>query len=103
MILALVILARNTKNVVVDNMSDKKTNVDDLTSDVLLADAMLRLTALEKVLIEKGIITKDELKTMTDILVEKITKVVMDRVKSSKNLDDFVASLGGNIKKEFKN
>lgn len=84
-------------------MNEKKTNVADLTSDVLLADAMLRLTALEKVLIEKELITKDELKAMTDMLVEKITKVVMDRVKSSKNLDDFVASLGGDIKKEFKN
>jgi hypothetical protein len=84
-------------------MSDKKLSAADLTSDVLLADAMLRLTALERVLIQKNIITKDELKAMTDILLDKITKVVMDNVKNSNNLDDFVASLGADVKKEFKN
>lgn len=84
-------------------MSDKKTKPNDLTQDVLLADTMLRLTALEKVLVAKNLVTKDELKEMTDVLVERVTKVIMDKVESSKNLDDFVAALGRDVKKEFKN
>ena len=84
-------------------MTENKPKPSDLTSDVLLADAMLRLSALEKVLIDKGIIGKDELKAMTNILIEKVTKVIMDQVSSSKNLDDFVAALGTDLKKELKN
>jgi hypothetical protein len=84
-------------------MTDNKPKPTDLTSDVLLADTMLRLTALEKLLIQKGLISKDELKEITDVLVENVTKVIMDKVESSKNLDDFVAALGRDIKKELKN
>lgn len=75
-------------------MSNKKSKPSDLTPDVLLADTMLRLTALERVLIEKGLVSKEELKVITDSLVEKITKVIMDRVESSKNLDEFINALG---------
>lgn len=103
MTFVLAILVRNIKNVVGGNMSDKKTKPNDLTQDVLLADTMLRLTALEKVLVAKNLVTKDELKEMTDVLVERVTKVIMDKVESSKNLDDFVAALGRDVKKEFKN
>jgi hypothetical protein len=103
MTLAPATLVRSTKNVVEGNMSDKKAKPSDMTQDVLLADTMLRLTALEKVLVAKNLVTKDELKEMTDILVEKVTKVIMDKVESSKNLDDFVTSLGKDIKKELKN
>lgn len=83
-------------------MTDKKPPVD-LNTDILLADALLRLTALEKVLIQKGLITKDELNEVTASLVEKVTKVILDKVQSSKDLNDFVASLGGEIKKGMKN
>lgn len=83
-------------------MTDKKPPVD-LNTDILLADALLRLTALEKVLIQKGLITKDELNEVTASLVEKVTKVILDKVQSSKDLNEFVASLGGEIKKGMKN
>lgn len=83
-------------------MTEKKPPVD-LNTDILLADALLRLTALEKVLIQKGIITKDELNDVTATLVEKVTKVILDKVQSSKDLNEFVASLGGEIKKGMKN
>lgn len=84
-------------------MSEKKLNADDMNMDMMLADALLRITALEKLLLEKGLFTKEELKATTDVLVEKITKVVMDRVASSKNLDDFISALGNTDKKELKN
>ncbi len=83
-------------------MTEKKPPID-LNTDILLADALLRLTALEKVLIQKGLITKDELNDVTATLVEKVTKVILDKVQSSKDLNEFVASLGGEIKKGMKN
>lgn len=83
-------------------MTEKKPPVD-LNADILLADALLRLTALEKVLIQKGLITKNELNDVTATLVEKVTKVILDKVQSSKDLNEFVTSLGGEIKKGMKN
>jgi len=83
-------------------MTEKKSPVE-FSSDILLADTLLRLTALEKLLIQKGLITKDELNDLTAVLVENVTKVIMDKVKSSKDLNDFVSSLGGEINKEIKN
>jgi hypothetical protein len=97
-----VILEKNIRNAVGGNMTDKK-NPADFTYDNLLADTMLRLTALERVLLEKGLITTDELSNITEALVEKVTKVIMDKVNSSKDLDDFVDSLGRDVKKELKN
>jgi hypothetical protein len=78
----------------------KKPPVADFNTDILLADAMLRLTALEKLLIQKGIITKSELNDLTAVLVENVTKVILDKVQSSKDLNDFVASLTNEVKKD---
>jgi hypothetical protein len=84
-------------------MSEKKTPPVEVNMDILLADALLRVTALEKVLIQKGLITREELNEVTNSLVEKVTKLVMDRIQTSKGLDDFIASLSGGDKKSEKN
>lgn len=84
-------------------MTEKKTPPVDFNSDILLADALLRVTALEKLLIQKGLITKGELDDLTAVLVEKVTKVVMDKIQSSKDLNEFVDSLGAEAKKGLKN
>lgn len=81
-------------------MSDKKNSLADMTSDVLLADTMLRLTALETVLLEKRIFTKDELKAITDVLVEKVTEIIVSKANSSQNLDQFIDALGRDTKKD---
>lgn len=74
-------------------MSDKKIDPENLTSDILIADALVRLTALEKLLLQKNIITQEEYSQMVDELVEKVSKAVMARAQASKNLDDFIESL----------
>lgn len=83
-------------------MTEKKPQVD-LNVDILLADALLRLTALENQLIKKGLITKDELQEATTSLAEKVTKVIIDKLQNSKDLNDFIASLDGAAKKLTKN
>lgn len=99
MICVFVVPIKSTKNVVGDKMNNKKSRPDDLTAEVLLADAMLRLTVLEKILIEKGIFSKDELKSVSDKLVENITKVILEKINSSNNLDDFINLLGKSSEK----
>lgn len=74
-------------------MSDKKIDPENLTSDILIADALVRLTALEKLLLQKNIITQEEYSQTVDELVEKVSKAVMARAQASKNLDDFIESL----------
>jgi len=70
-------------------MSDKK----ELNTDILIADIMLRLTALEKLLIEKGLLTQAELATTTDELAKRVAKVVLEKVQASKQVEEFVADL----------
>lgn len=71
-------------------MADKKT---ELTTDVLLADVMLRVTAIEKLLIEKGVFTQEELAKTTEEIAQRVAKVVLEKAQSSKNIEDFVAKL----------
>lgn len=96
MICVIVDLIVNTKNVVENKMNDKKPT--DITVDLLIADAMLRITVLEKLLISKGVFSKEELLQETTLLIEQVSKVVMNKVESSKDLNDFISSLTGNKK-----
>lgn len=79
-------------------MTDKKPEASELTTDLLMADALLRLTVLEKLLISKGFFTKEELSKVTESLVEQVTKVIMDKVQSSKDLGEFIESLASHKK-----
>jgi hypothetical protein len=98
MMLVLVALAKNIRNAVGDNMSDKKM----ADYDALLADTMLRVAVLEKLLLDKGIFTREELSAVTQDLVDKATKIIMDKIQSSENLNDFVEGLA-NSKNNLKN
>jgi hypothetical protein len=83
-------------------MSEKKPPLD-LNGDMLLADALLRVTALETVLINKNIVTREELNEVTNNLVEKVTKLVLDKLQNAKSVEDFVVTLGNEAKKHDKN
>ena len=75
-------------------MTDKKPdNKQDITTDMLMADVMLRITAMEKILIDKGIFTVEELQASTKEIAERVTKVVMEKAASSKNIEDFISKL----------
>ena len=98
MMLALAAQTVNLRNVVGGNMSDKKMT----DYDALLADTMLRVAVLEKLLLDKGIFTREELTVVTQDLIDKATKIIMDKIQSSKNLNDFVEGLA-NPKDNLKN
>jgi TPP-dependent pyruvate/acetoin dehydrogenase alpha subunit len=86
-------------------MTDKKDGKADLTSDIMMADIMLRVTAMEKCLIDKGVLTQTELAAANDEIAKKVAKVVLERAQASKNLEGFVADLENSSKenKDFKN
>lgn len=75
-------------------MSEKKSDSkQELTNDVLMADVMLRVTAIEKLLIEKGIFTQEELTQTTEEIAKRIAKVVLEKAQASKSVDEFIANL----------
>jgi len=86
-------------------MTDKKDGKNELTSDIMMADIMLRVTAMEKLLIDKGILNQAELAATNDEIAKKVAKVVLERAQASKNLEEFVADLEKSAKedKDFKN
>jgi len=86
-------------------MTDKKDGKNELTSDIMMADIMLRVTAMEKCLIDKGILSKEELTATNDEIAKKVAKVVLERAQASKNIEEFVADLEKSAKEDkgFKN
>jgi 16S rRNA C1402 (ribose-2'-O) methylase RsmI len=83
-------------------MTDKK---NELTTDVLLADIMLRLTAMEKLLIEKKSFTQEELSKATEEIAQRVAKVVLEKAHAAKNMGELVSSLEthNKDKKDLKN
>ena len=75
------------------------TKKPELSNDVLMADVMLRITAMEKLLIEKGVFTQEELSAATEEIAKRVAKVVLEKAQATKSIDEFVASLGGDTKK----
>jgi hypothetical protein len=86
-------------------MTDKKDKKAEITNDILMADVMLRVTAIEKLLIEKGIFTQLELTQSTEDIAKRVAKVVLEKAQSSKNVEEFIADLEASSKdkKEYNN
>jgi len=74
-------------------MDDKKSSKSELTSEILIADIMLRITAMEKLLLEKNLFTKEELLATTQDIAKSVAKVILEKAQSSKDIDDFIHSL----------
>jgi len=75
-----------------------------MTNDMFIADIMLRLTAIEKLLIQKGIFTIEELSTTTEEIAKGVAKTVLEKLQTSKDIETFLADLTDNKeKKEVKN
>lgn len=79
------------------------TKKPDLTNDIMMADIMLRVTAIEKLLIEKGVFTQEELTAATEDIAKRVAKVVLEKAQSSKKIEELTASLEGAPKKEPSN
>jgi hypothetical protein len=79
-----------------DNADKKSDQSNNLTNDVLIADMMLRITSMEKLLMEKNVFTQEELQKTTTDIAEKVAAVMIEKAKAAKNLPNFIADLESN-------
>lgn len=77
--------------------NDKKPEKREITYDFLMADMMLRLTSLEQLLLNKGVVTREELVALTEVIAKKASEAVLEKAKASKDINDFVSNLTGSI------
>ncbi len=71
-----------------------KNDAKGLTSDVLIADALLQLRALEKILIDKGVFTQEEFTHEMEAITKQITKSILQKANVQGDLDEIISSLG---------
>ena len=63
-------------------MSDEKKK-PEITNDILMADIMLRVTTMEKLLIDKGIISKEEFLSVMEEIAKSVSKIVIDKANAA--------------------
>lgn len=61
-----------------------KEQAQQLTNDVLIADALLRIRVLELLLVSKGIVSEAELQQMIHDLSERVTAAILQKSNISK-------------------
>lgn len=72
------------------------TKKEDVSDSMLLADALLRVKAMENLLISKGLITREELtKEMEDITI-MIAKKLLEKANVSGDLDQILQEIRTN-------
>lgn len=71
-----------------------KKESEALTNDLLIADALLRIRALENLLIAKGIFTKEEYSAEMELVTKQIAKILLEKANVGGNLDELIDSLG---------
>lgn len=59
-------------------MTEKKK---EPSSDMMMADVMLRLTALEKLLMDKKIIDQEEFFQTMEEIAKKVSQVILEKAK----------------------
>jgi hypothetical protein len=92
MILVSADLKRNTKNVVVkDNMNKKQA--EELTNDVLMTEILLKLKALESILIAKNVFTQEEYDAEINNIAGKIAKTILQKANVPGDLDELIQGL----------
>lgn len=75
-----------------------KKQAEELTNDVLITDALLKLKTLEKLLIDKNIITAEEFNSTMNDIASKIAKTILQKANVPGNLDELIAGLQGKKK-----
>lgn len=70
-----------------------KKEAEVLSDQLVMADALIRLKALENLLISKGIITNEEFQSEMDVVTRSIAKTLLERANVGGNLDELIDSL----------
>lgn len=82
-------------------MADKSSS----SFDLILADLMLRVTVLEKLLIDKGIILQDDWLVLIEEVAKKAAESIIEHVNANKTVDNVMRDieLTDSEKTELKN
>lgn len=72
-----------------------KKQAEELSNDVLIADALLRLSTLENLLVNKGIFTREEFDRATAEAASNLAKVILQRANVPGDIDALVRNLPG--------
>jgi hypothetical protein len=75
-----------------------KKDDQELTNYLLLAETLLRITALETVLIENKIITKESLSEVINKLSDQAAKNVLKQINVSGNIDEILSQASSSNK-----
>ena len=75
-----------------------KKQAEEMTSELMMADALLRITALEKILINKGIFTKEEFNDLIQEISAQIAKKILESANFNGDIDKIISELIGKSK-----
>ncbi len=73
-------------------MDDKRTP-QEMTVDILLADVLLKINVLVKVLVDKGLIDHNTFNSELENASKHISKLILEKADKSNSLQDFVSKL----------
>lgn len=65
-----------------------KKEAQGITSDVMIADALLRVKTLENILIAKGVFTREEYNQEMENVTKVIAKAILEKAGAAKELLD---------------
>jgi uncharacterized protein with PhoU and TrkA domain len=72
-------------------MSKKEQN--ELSNEMMMADALLRLRALENLLMAKGVFTQEEFSQEMSGIAAQIAKTILQKANIPGDLDELIKSL----------
>lgn len=65
---------------------------DTLNNYIMMAEILLRITALEKILLDKQVFSKEELLNVIETVSADAAKNVLKNVSSNKDIDEVINS-----------
>jgi hypothetical protein len=85
--------------VVGDKMSIKE---EDLAIQLYIADLLIRISVLEKLVVDKGLITEEDLLKQAENITSKIAKHIIDKSSTPQEMDKLIEELKQSVKPEEK-
>lgn len=70
-----------------------KKDASELTTEMMITDALLRIKSLENVLIKKGLLTKEELQQEMEVVAQQIAKSILQKAGIPGEIEDLLKSL----------
>lgn len=67
-----------------------KKEAEELTNEVLLTDALLKLKTLEILLVSKGVFTQEEFDKEMNVAVKSIAKSILQKANVPGDLDEII-------------